>query len=354
MQHNNPQRISRQACLALALTLTSAAVAQTRYTITVVGPANSSQLPSMGIDDRGRIAGTCEYLENGNVEYRAWTFDPGNGYLLAPAERSTINGVGFDGTLVGSAYGAPTVFDWLGNPLLTFPNGSGSFMAVNRYHDIVGYVFDPMNYWAQTAVILDRNGNWLKIGAPNFTGSAAYGINDLGYVVGYAGTITGECRAFYYKDGMTFLPGTQGNSDVALNVNNALIAVGYSVTPTDQVLPVSWTLGPNRAQQRTMVLPTGFSNGFATAVNDSGQAVGTMWGSENTFAHAFLTLGDQVVDLNDLRAASARVYTLVSANGINAHGQITGLAVVRIHVGGPVQTVAYVATPLNPVNGMGK
>lgn len=356
MKTNETLRISRLGCAALAVLFFGSAVGQTgstRYAVELVGFADTNQLPSLGIDSTGRVAGQCLYVEDGQSLMRAWTYQSANGYLLSPSEYSTINGVSSNGLLVGSSYGSPTVFDWLGNPTTVFPTTSGCFMAANRYHEVAGFVFDPKEGWAQTAVLYDVNGNWVKLEGPEIMSSAAYGINDFGGVVGYACTINGECRAFYWYGGMEFLPGLTGNSDVATGINNRYVVVGYTVTPTDQVLPVSWSVGPSFSRQVPIDLPLGYTNGFAQAVNDNGQVVGTMWGNGTTESHAFVTMSDgRAVDLNSLKTAGGRNFNLLSANAINARGMITGMAKVKIYAGGePPRTMAYVAKPITSAIG---
>lgn len=321
------------------------------YTIKVLGPAWQNQLPCMGIDMYGRVAGTCEYLDQGAIEHRAWTADAVNGYLVSLTENSSINAVSADGFLVGSAYGAPTTFDWLGNQALLFPNAAGSLMAVNTKHDMAGYIFDPANSWTQTAVLFDRFGNQTIIGTPDLVGSAAYGINEAGTVVGYAMDFMGSCNAFLFNGQMSYLTGPFGNSTVAVGINNGWDVYGYTVTPTDQVLPIRWLLSDKPSTYFIPRLPVGYENGVIEAINDKGVGIGTMW-TPGGPQRAFMIRKDgTVVDLNTLKPAAGRLYNLVSANAINANGAITGIAEVRIHKDMQPQYVAYVLAPIRPVLG---
>jgi uncharacterized membrane protein len=342
--------------MALAVLTSSLAFGQTvsreTYQIKILGPAWQNQLPCMGIDDNNRVAGTSVNNGGGHVDYRAWTYDPSNGFLLSPEQYSTINAVSRDGTLAGSFFGTPTVFDWLGNATMVFPNIPGSFMAVNSHHDLAGYIFDANNNWIQTAVVYDHEGNWVTLRNPNtpmYAGSAAYGINDNGAVVGSAENVLGSATGFLWTGQMTYLPGPDGNSTVAVSINNNNEIVGYTVTPTDQVLPIRWVSTPSTTKYTVMALPTGYDSGFAGAMNGKGSIVGTMWSGQGlNIGRAFLwTPSRGLIDLNDLKAPNSRVYNLVSANAINESGSIAGIAEVN------GQLRAYLAVPNTPGLGSG-
>ena len=103
--------------------------------------------------------------------------------------------------------------------------------------------------------------------------SAAYGINDNGQVVGFAGTSGGAQHAFFYCGGMHDL-GT--------------LIIG--------------------------------SSSLATAINTSGQIVG--YGDEDrgplVFTHAFLASGGTMQDLGTLGGNTSHAY------GVNSSGEVVG------------------------------
>lgn len=135
-------------------------------------------------------------------------------------------------------------------------------------------------------------------------------------------------------------------------MNNRGDIVGYTVTPTDGVLPVLWTLN-TPSNQVTLQMPAGMDNGYAQAVNESGIAVGTMWSGTEEFSRAFVTKPDgTIIDLNTIKDAGSRVYHLVTADAINAGGVIVGTATTKLHVNGPSVTLAYIARPINMTTGL--
>jgi hypothetical protein len=230
---------------------------------------------------------------------------------------------------------------------------SGSFMAVNRHGDIVGYVMDPNFGWNPTAVLYDREGAFTSLGHPNFHTSYAYGINDRGLIVGSALGHDGSVSAVFWNGGqMNLLPAPVGNTSVAVSVNVYGDIVGYTVSPTDQITPVLWTVSLGPPSYKVLDLPLGFTNGSVAAINDQRMAVGTMW-TPGVGNHAFVVRNGKVVDLNDLLPPSARNYELLTANGINANGAIVGLAVAKIYPGMEPVVVAYSLTPLRPMKGGG-
>lgn len=307
-------------------------------------------MPSMGIDENNRVAGTLLINVPGSVENRAWTYDPANGYLLSPEAYTSIKAVGPKGTLAGEFAGTPTVFDWLGNPMLVFPNLAGSFMTANRYGDVAGYFYDWSTNWEQTAVVYTHDGQWIPLVSPLYSQSAVYGSNDNGTLVGYATDLGGNVWPTVWASQATFLPGPVGNYTIAVSISNSNQITGYTVDPTDRLLPIVWQLTPGKATYTVLTIPMGFSGGCAAAVNSKGEVVGTMWpnGDSEYIGRAFIwTAGRGLVDLNDLKAPSARVFTLVSANAINEYGSIAGIADVN------GERRAYIATPNRPVRAPG-
>lgn len=354
MTTNKTFTTTKLGLAALAVLLTTAThgqLKQVAYQVTLVGPANSHYLPAMGVDTLGRVAGFRIYDETGAENPRGWLYDMVHGYRMVLPETSKVNGMSANGHLVGANYGSPTFFDWQGNATTVF-TVAGEFLAVNRFGEAAGFIYDPLNNWIQTAVYFDRNGTLIQIPSLDMTNSAAYGVNDQGLVVGVAGNALGEARAFVWNGDTTFLPGLPGHTDVATAVNNIGDVIGYTVTPTDGVLPVRW-IAANRSAQIQMPLPLGMDNGMARAVNDKGMVVGTMWSSTGEETRAFVTRPDgTLVDLNNLKDANARLIHLLTADAVNAGGVIVGTAMTRIHVNGPAYTMGYIARPLPMTGGI--
>ena len=112
--------------------------------------------------------------------------------------------------------------------------------------------------------------------------SIAYGLNDLGQVVGVATTKRGDMRAVLWSDGKPANLGVFGNDarSEARDINNAGAIVGTSSTVDyGYVRSVRWDVGVMRV--------TDDGSSIATAVNASGVAVstalgGALWSADGT------------------------------------------------------------------------
>src|SRR5262249_55232266 len=123
-----------------------------------------------------------------------------------------------------------------------------------------------------------RNGGLRDIGTlPGGFFSWAIAINDADQVVGYASSFQGSfVHAILYADG---------------------------------IMPDLGTLGGN--------------NSYGRAINSAGDLVGASLLPDNRNSHAFIYTGGVMLDLNDLIDKSSG-WTLVGATAINDSGQIVG------------------------------
>jgi probable HAF family extracellular repeat protein len=153
------------------------------------------------------------------------------------------------------------------------------------------------------------------------TYSAAYGINDLGQVVGSSGKSDGSGAAYlWHSSVMTELPGLDGGATWAWKINNSGQIVGSSARlmpfPGTGVIsgyrqPVTWTSG---ALTQLPTFDIGILDpvrGDAMAINSSGQLVG------NVFNTSALWSGGSIANIGIADSNSF-------ATSINDTGQVVG------------------------------
>jgi probable HAF family extracellular repeat protein len=152
--------------------------------------------------------------------------------------------------------------------------------------------------------------------------SEAFGINDLGHVVGKSalGTAT---RGFLWRDGRMIDLGALSGQVVseAIAVNNTGLVAGKS-----NFYPVTWKYDVTNSSSTPAIqqlpIPSGFFTAVPTAVNDSADVAGYA-GSPNIDAHAILWRNGQAVDLGVWPGGHYSV-----ATGINNLGQIVGTGTI--------------------------
>ena len=141
--------------------------------------------------------------------------------------------------------------------------------------------------------------------------SYATGINDLGQVVGWSDTASGEKHAFLYSDGnMTDLGTLGGNESLANAINSKRQVVGGSSLPTGATRAFLYYDG-TMSDLGTL----GGENSYATGINDLGQVVG--W-SDTTAgeSHGFLYSGGKMMDLGTLRRGYVSYATAINDVGL--------------------------------------
>jgi probable HAF family extracellular repeat protein len=152
--------------------------------------------------------------------------------------------------------------------------------------------------------------------------SYGYSINDAGHVAGTAyNNSYSASDAFFYNGSTAVLIGGSGVSNSsALAINNGDHIVGYGTVGgfdrafryVNGAMTVLDTLGGNYS--------------YAIGINNSNIIVGGSFIDENdTVYHAFVCIGNSVVDLNTQLDATGAGWTLIEARAINDAGQIVGI-----------------------------
>jgi probable HAF family extracellular repeat protein len=146
--------------------------------------------------------------------------------------------------------------------------------------------------------------------------SIAYGINDLGVVVGQADNAAGRPRAFSYYRGHKTNLGTFAGGDlsVATAINKTGVITGYAGTSTG----LFGFRYANGHKQLLKALPAGLGS-FGYAINDAGVVAGAAFEGPFTIPEYpnYPVIWKNNVPLK-LSAYEGE------ANGINEHGQVVG------------------------------
>ncbi|MBN2137085.1 MAG: hypothetical protein JW720_04710 [Sedimentisphaerales bacterium] len=149
--------------------------------------------------------------------------------------------------------------------------------------------------------------------------SRAYGINELGRIVGTSQTAGGQLHAFAWDDevGMIDIGTLGGSASTAYAINRAGRVVGSARTASGELHAFLWDKGKIIDLG---ILPGG-SCTEALAINDAEQVVGPARTSATiyTWQRAFLWENDAIADLGLLSGAGNS-----SASDINIRGQVTG------------------------------
>jgi probable HAF family extracellular repeat protein len=197
----------------------------------------------------------------------------------------------------------------------TLGGSSSSAYGINSRGQVVGFANISTSTTTRHA-FLYSNGTMDDLGTLGGAESFAYGINASGQVVGDSFTSDGSSsHAFLYSNGTMADLGTLGGMESGANsVNDSGQAVGDVGASTFNA-----ALFSNGVILDLGTLPAG-GNSCATAINASGQIVGTaMTQSPYAGEHAFLYSNGTIADLGTLPGGSQS-----HANGINARGQVVG------------------------------
>jgi probable HAF family extracellular repeat protein len=267
------------------------------------GTSASLSSYAYGINDNGQIVGTAQIT--GGSTSNAFLYSGGS--MLDLGVVGSANGINNNGQVVGSGYNNHAfirnidgTFQDLGY-LSTYTGTRSSGQAINSSGQAAAYEGIGMGQGASAKAFLWGNGSRQGLGTLGGSGSVAYGINDVGQVVGMAST-SGDLytHAFLWNSGTIQDLGTLGDSSQANGINNNGQVVGMSdgvfsdFTSTHAVL---WTINADGSVTMTdlndLVAGQGWSLAEATGINDKGQIVGWGYTDSDPFGwHAFVLSAD--------------------------------------------------------------
>ncbi|MDD1620966.1 MAG: autotransporter domain-containing protein [Methylococcaceae bacterium] len=273
------------------------------------------------INDARQVTGSAN-VQNGDNHAFLWE----NGQMrdLTPgASETTGDAINNSGQVVGPSGSAPHAFIWSNVDGLELNKIEGVNSTVSQSHangiNDSGVVVGNAGFGSSCcqAFIWRNNGQPIQnIGTLGGNSSNAYAINNLGQVVGTAGT-GAATHAFYWQSGQEGLVdiGTLGgNSSTAWAINNLRQVVGEADTGAATHAFI-WQNG----QIRDLSLASP-GNSIAYGINDDGLVVG------QANSRASLWWNGSLFDLNNYLQSNPLGWVLIRASGINAFGDIVGVA----------------------------
>lgn len=287
---------------------------------TLMDPLAEAHATGFGINNAGQIAGTS------NVNVGA-NFAINHAFLYSSG---TMRDLGTLGGRNSFGYAINNAGQVVGRSQVAITPGTSPNTDMAPYH---AFVYN--------------GGRLTDLGTLGGNNSAAYGINNSGYVVGTS-QIAGDAatRAFIYRSGRMVDLGTLGGSNsTAYGINDARHVVGSSDLPGNTRTHAFLYDGVTMKDLGTL----GGLSSVAKAVNNAGQIVGTSRINNqpydplnySTYSQAFLYDKGRMVNLNDLPEVRRSGWILLEATAINNSGQIVGYGYIK----GDGRFRAFLLTP---------
>jgi probable HAF family extracellular repeat protein len=213
--------------------------------------------------------------------------------------------------------------------------------ALNNSNQVVGYTVPGTLY---VKPVLWHNGVVTDLGSlTGADGAAAFGINDAGEIVGSSPSASGSSVPVSWTNGTLANLGTFGGiqGSTAYGVNSTGQIVGTSSVPyAGPASPVNTTAFIWSGGTMTALYPSTDTDSYAYAINDAGNAVGTL---KSLLAcscplQAVLFAGGTTTILPQLQFPGGVSSTSSSASAMNNHLQIAGSVATSV-TGTPVAVV---------------
>ena len=241
------------------------------------------------INSFGEVAGYYIDFAGGPLHSFTWSNGAFSFIDFPGADSTSAAGINDAGTVVGfitkGLSQAGFSYDGVSFTRITYPGAEGTTMeGTNNAGDLVGYfshnsIFKAFSRVGTQFQTITPPGRFLQV--------IAYGINNLGEIVGTAGT--GNTKGFDYKNGQfttIAVPGAVGTSPIGIN-DNGVISGWYLTNST----PFYNGFTLSNGVYTTIIVP-GAVKTYVYGINNGGQVVGTYEDSQGIF-HGFITNAGQ-------------------------------------------------------------
>jgi len=229
-------------------------------------------------DEIQNVSGEDSYDEFRKGKDLSLSILPGNNFIFG-----IVTDISNQGIIVGEGAWVNGEYSLLDNYL----DGSWEYTEgsrINNQGQIVGFVSDFFEYllpayWEH----YDSEVTILPIG--DFDGGYAYGNNEQGQIVGFAG-FTNRQAALWENDELSILPTGEFSNGWARDINNNGQIVGFVFGGNNSPnQPAVWNNG------QLSLLPTGeFDGGAAWRINNNGGIVGVVGGQPAYWKNGKLTV----------------------------------------------------------------
>jgi hypothetical protein len=282
-----PRRLTRLAVpiriLGCAAVLVPSAISsgQDYYTHTNLGtPPGAGITTAVRMNNLGQVVGYSIYYSQGEPAIKPWVWTPENGFTILPPPpdmflgRARAMDISDTGIIAGDGgFDAGIAWRYENGQYETFGQVEGLPIAylgaVNDAGDVTGTSKDAQ-ITTEDEVFVDVNGVGTIHLTPGSAGGRGVDINNAGQICGYSQGPLSGFGAFIWDEanGMQFL-GTAGLAySFANDMNDLGQVVGYAQSASGNTIN-SWIYTPGSGQQ---VLPTR----GAAAINNQGHVVGTI------------------------------------------------------------------------------